>query len=493
MISAAPTIVALQTDSAWVVVVAVSVVTFPLVVLLRRLIARPGGVMSGVLLVLPLVLPLVAAFTFQSAVFPEIAVLRPAGPSLAGDPHVLLLSLSESQLLIPYRLSGISGVWLLAVAGAASCLMLVRRFVCAAAARRLMTRCVPAGPDVEERATRIIGAVSDRLGVAVVPALHLLPGDRDGIFCSRRGGGQIFISRQLLDCLSDDELTGVLAHEVAHLAARDTAITFFAGLLRDMVVWNPVAHLAHRRLLSDRELEADRVAASVTGPLPVASGLVKVCETLGSRRTLAQSGALAFLRPSGAIKRRVRALLAMADGAIAVEPGPRMIYVLAALLVATVGLQVGAQLAQEHQQRPPFTAIFLGAPHASSVEAWPTTEELAVQAQAKRKKVLRPQKVRKQAQRMAREARIASITGAVLERPYGFREEELRRWLNTIAAVTALRGGDEGAALVELPPIAWRADFPRHGFGPISVVRIHEQNLERKEARGAGSSGGGGS
>ncbi len=70
MVSAAPTILALETDSAWVIVVAVSLVTLPAAMLLRRLIARPGGAAAGVLLALPLFLPVVAALAFQRAVLP---------------------------------------------------------------------------------------------------------------------------------------------------------------------------------------------------------------------------------------------------------------------------------------------------------------------------------------------------------------------------------------------------------------------------------------
>ncbi len=49
MISAAPTIVTIETNSAWVVIVAVSLVTFPIALFLRRLIDRPGALASSLL------------------------------------------------------------------------------------------------------------------------------------------------------------------------------------------------------------------------------------------------------------------------------------------------------------------------------------------------------------------------------------------------------------------------------------------------------------
>ena len=79
MDSAAPTIVAVQTDSAWVVILAVSAATLLAVMLVRRLIHHPGGIASGLLLCLPLALPLIAAVSFDHAALPVVAILDDAG------------------------------------------------------------------------------------------------------------------------------------------------------------------------------------------------------------------------------------------------------------------------------------------------------------------------------------------------------------------------------------------------------------------------------
>ena len=76
MTTAAPTILTLETDSTWVVILVVSFVTLVLTLLLRRIIGRPGGLASSVLLAIPLLLPLVAAVIFQGSLLPEFAVLR---------------------------------------------------------------------------------------------------------------------------------------------------------------------------------------------------------------------------------------------------------------------------------------------------------------------------------------------------------------------------------------------------------------------------------
>jgi Zn-dependent protease with chaperone function len=479
VISAAPTIVTLQTDSAWIVILAVSLVTFPVVVLLRRLIARPGGVMSGVLLALPLVLPLAAALIFQRAVFPEIAVLRPASTTLFGDSHVLFVRDMGSSLLIPYQLSGYSGFWLLVIAGGASALMLLRRLVCAVAAQRLMRRCTPAAASEHKAALEAIARFSTDLGLVPAPQLLLLPSDRPGVFCSGRHGGQIFVSQQLLDRLTPAETEAVLAHEIAHLRSLDTKVTFIAGLLRDMVVWNPVAHLTYRRLLADRELEADRTAASLTGkPLAVAAGLLKVCEAIRGNRA-APASTMAFLRPQGRLRRRVKALLALSDAGYVALPDSRMPYLLAGLMVAVMGLQVGAQIAQQEQ---PFFGIVLGAPSSDSVEVWPVESDGARLARQSGPDAMTWPKALKKAKARAKEARIAMIRDSHPNLVYGFREQDLGRWMRTMEIVAALRG-TTASKVPQRAPQAWRADLlARPGFGPFTLVRIHEQNLARKEA-----------
>ena len=132
MISAAPTIVAVETDSAWVVILAVSVVLLPVTFFLRRLINRPGGLGSAALMGLPLILPLIAAALYQGGVLPEIGVLTPLPAavldrSTSALPHVLMLSDGRPGVGIPYVLDGSTGQLLLLIGVTASSLMLLRR------------------------------------------------------------------------------------------------------------------------------------------------------------------------------------------------------------------------------------------------------------------------------------------------------------------------------------------------------------------------------
>jgi hypothetical protein len=125
-------------------------------------------------------------------------------------------------------------------------------------------------------------------------------------------------------------------------------VVFAAGLLRDLVAWNPLAHIALRRLIRDREFEADRRAAALTGdPLAVASGLLKIVELARDKRSLGQRAVLAFWSPGYGISRRVSDLIAVADGRANVATMGKLPFVAAAMMVGVLGLQVAERVAGE--------------------------------------------------------------------------------------------------------------------------------------------------
>lgn len=351
MISAAPTIVAIETNSAWVVILAVSVVTLPVALLLRRLIDRPGALASSALLGLPLLLPLIGAMAFQRSVLPEVSVLRPLSPSAVtnADWNVLhlLFVRDGSRGIIPYVFSGGPGRWLLLIGLSFSTFMLMRRLAGAILLRRLVRRCAePLRADHGELLDRLED-LGWRAGLKKIPPLLLLPDDVHGAFVIGGKEPRILISPSLLEALTDDELDAILAHEVSHIRAYDVPVTVIAGILRDAVAWNPVAHLAMRRLVAEREFEADRCAARLTGkPLAVASSLLKMCELIGRPQLRSIRGA-AFFGRRGPLRKRVANMLALADGRISATESGRLPYIAAVVLAVVMGLQAGAQVAQQ--------------------------------------------------------------------------------------------------------------------------------------------------
>ncbi|MGH2806315.1 MAG: M56 family metallopeptidase [Actinomycetota bacterium] len=369
--SAAPTILSVETDSAWVVILGVSLVTFFAALVLRRLITRTAGLASGIFLSLPLVLPLLAAVVYEHEVLPEIAVLQPAGRALRERSsellHLLLLSDSASGTVVPYALSGSAGSWLVTFGIAVSSFMLLRRVVGAVVVHRLVRRCTPVEPWVLRGAVPRVDRLAEEAGLKRLPEVLLLPAGTPGAFAVGARRGRILLSPRLLTELDADELEGILAHEMAHIEARDCQVMFIAGLLRDVVAWNPIAHLSYRKLTMDRELEADRRAAVITGkPLAVASSLLKVCELVRGSK-LRHRAAVAFLRPGARISRRVGNLLAVADGGGEVVRPGQMQYVVATVLLAVMGLQVGARIASQDSRA---FAIMWGSPTASPSDTY---------------------------------------------------------------------------------------------------------------------------
>lgn len=376
MTSAAPAVLALETDSAWVVILAVSVVTLAAALVLRRIINRPGGVLSGILLGLPLVLPLVAALAYEHALLPEVAVLRPAGSALldrSGDLfHLLLLQDHQSHAVTPYALTGSAGPWILLAGALVTSFMLVRRVVGVMLVRRLIARCRPLGDDhlaVVEPALEDVVRLSS---LPRMPEVLVLPDGVQGAFACGGKNGKILVSEAVIFDLDREELEGVLAHEVAHLETHDVRVVFVAGLLRDLVAWNPLAHVAFRRLASDREREADRRAATLTArPLAVASGLLKMYDLMKSQGRSVDQGAMAFLRPGRRISRRVSELIALADGRTLAPAAGRAPYLMAGLVVVTLGLHVGARVATQDMNG---FAIVLGDTSAPDAEYWTPAE-----------------------------------------------------------------------------------------------------------------------
>ncbi|HYI44585.1 MAG TPA: M56 family metallopeptidase [Actinomycetota bacterium] len=368
MITAAPTVLAIETDSAWVVIIVVSLVSLFATVLLRKLISGSGGFASGVLLALPLALPLVAALAYAHAAFPEISVWQPLGYALRRAPsdllHLLLVSDGQTKVVMPYALSGSAGQWLFLVGLVVSSLMLLRRMLGSIVVHRLIARSTNLDEVDEHAELRApISALVRRSGLKTEPEVLLLPAGVPGAFAVGGRRGRILLGRDLLEALDGDELEAIVAHELAHLEAHDVPLVLAAGLLRDLVAWNPVGHLAYKRLLADRELEADRRAASLTHrPLAVASGLLKVCELMRTARYRHRLS-LAFLREGGGVKRRVARLVAAADGRISMTPAGYMPYLFAGIIVAAVGLQAGARVAEES---PGAVMIMLGDPAAST-------------------------------------------------------------------------------------------------------------------------------
>jgi Zn-dependent protease with chaperone function len=459
----------LETNSAWVVIVVVSLVSFLAAIFLRKVIDRTGGVASGILLSMPLVLPMVAAVIFPHPLLPEIAVLRPAGEALLDRSNhlldLLLLSSGHQRVVTPYALTASAGSWILVIGLSISSFMLLRRLVGSMLVRRLISRCVPLTKH-DGGATAMVTRLTCGSVLKTEPELLLMPPGVSGAFAVGSRKHRILISQDLIEQFDEHELEAILAHEIAHLEARDVPIIFTAGILRDAVGWNPVSHIAFRRLVTDRELEADRRAATLTGrPLAVASGLLKMCDLMGRHPRFGSRLAVGFLRPGGRIARRVSHLLALADGNVVAAPDGRLPYLMAGLLVAVLGLQVGARIAQEDASA---FAIVWGAPQTSANELFQPPPKAAMfqgastQSPANRKLTSRAQRVYRQ-----------------LTHDVSLRREDLGVWFDTMVQFRASQTGQSAKLYDDGLQIGsrWQAvplSAPMAGMG---LYRIDPTNL----------------
>jgi heat shock protein HtpX len=144
-----------------------------------------------------------------------------------------------------------------------------------------------------------------------MPRIYMSPADQPNAFATGRGPHKavVAVTRGLMQVLDEDELRGVLAHEMAHVRHRDIlitsvaaavamAITFiariavwgaiFGGGGRDddnnvfgalaLVILAPIAAALIQMALSrSREFEADRGGAEMLGdPEPLARALQKI-------------------------------------------------------------------------------------------------------------------------------------------------------------------------------------------------------------------------
>lgn len=112
-----------------------------------------------------------------------------------------------------------------------------------------------------------------------LPRLRVLDTPSPAAMGGWLGEPTVVVSRWLLEHLDGDELEAVLAHELAHLLRRGGTVLWVARLPRDSVWYLPWAGRTFELLETEEELEADPLAAKLTGQsLALASALGRFTE-----------------------------------------------------------------------------------------------------------------------------------------------------------------------------------------------------------------------
>jgi Zn-dependent protease with chaperone function len=217
-----------------------------------------------------------------------------------GDGLALLLHASLIQLRRDYDVSnGRSGVLLGVAAGAA---LLLRLGYCAVRLA-LETRRIRAR---QHASLRLLGA---GLPTPEAPGLLVLPHSTPAAYCVPGRQPRVVITSATRDLLAADQLSGVLAHERAHLRGRH------ALLLGCVAAWHrafgplPVFAWGHREIGQLLEMRADDAATAVCDRVRLAEALVLLAEA-GQRAAYPASPAAVLSATGPDALARVRRLAA---------------------------------------------------------------------------------------------------------------------------------------------------------------------------------------
>lgn len=160
-------------------------------------------------------------------------------------------------------------------------------------------------PD-HRRVEKILTALADKAGLKT-PRLKVLK--REDYCCFTFGLRQpcVALSQRLVEELTDEELEGIIAHELAHVAHGDVLQGWLALILRDFSFYFPLTHGVVGQLRDNQELRADDWAVKLTGrPWEYGAVLLKVWR-------LHQGQALGFTFlgaiSQGRVSRRVERIL----------------------------------------------------------------------------------------------------------------------------------------------------------------------------------------
>jgi heat shock protein HtpX len=175
-----------------------------------------------------------------------------------------------------------------------------------------MYRAQPVTREQLPRAYEVVERMTGRLGLPM-PKIYVIPTDSPNAFATGRNPqhASVAVTHGILQLLNDDELAGVLAHELGHVKNRDihtssiaatlagaitliARMTWWAGIFggfgggRDrrgggigalfMLILAPIAAMLIQLAVSrSREYEADATGANITGnPYALASALEKL-------------------------------------------------------------------------------------------------------------------------------------------------------------------------------------------------------------------------
>lgn len=176
-----------------------------------------------------------------------------------------------------------------------------------------LSKAKPASESEHPELFRIVQHLAAKMGLPM-PALYVAPKALPNAFATGRSPkhAAVVVTSALLEALSEDELEGILAHELAHIKNRDTLVPVAsvpAALLLMAFVPSILLLLAQFALLRSRESLADKTSAGVTGkPQALASALRKMGEMVAKQKKPSRWTRPEILSTHPALRKRIARL-----------------------------------------------------------------------------------------------------------------------------------------------------------------------------------------
>jgi Zn-dependent protease with chaperone function len=213
--------------------------------------------------------------------------------------------------------------------------------------------------------TALAVGLAERLRLPT-PELAVVPTCPGGAYVIGARRPVVVVARDLVEQLDEEELEGVLAHELAHVRRRDNLVANVLGGLRDLAFFVPGVRWAVAQLHRERERAADQLAVRATGrPGALASGLLRTVEMTPSRGHAHPCAALA---PADTLVERVRDLVDDRPAVSRLRRGSELAAVSGVTVAAvTLAVVVPAAVAGAERERD-AVAVVWSAPTTSAVE-----------------------------------------------------------------------------------------------------------------------------
>jgi heat shock protein HtpX len=167
-----------------------------------------------------------------------------------------------------------------------------------------MYRAQPVGRDEAPQIYRIMEFLCTRTGLPM-PKIYIIPSDSPNAFATGRNPqhASVAVTQGALRLLNEEELTGVLAHELSHVRNRDILISSIAATLAGAIMW--ISQMARFAAIFGGGRDSDDEGGGLLGFLlmiivaPIAALLIQLYISRTREYQADASGAEAAGSPNG--------------------------------------------------------------------------------------------------------------------------------------------------------------------------------------------------